>query len=103
MTIKAPDGMGIGMLQWSTAGRKELLYGNYELFSSDGNELSNEQLINAEIKTIKEELEGNYAYVYSRYEKLLEEESLEGEKINLATNIFFSAARRFFISSTTPL
>ena len=87
--LKAPDGMGIGMLQWSTAGRKELLYGNYELFSSDGNELSNEQLINAEIKTIKEELEGNYAYVYSRYEKLLEEESLEGEKINLATNIFF--------------
>ncbi len=56
--LKAPDGMGIGMLPWSTAGRKEHLY-------------------------------GNYAYVYSRYEKLLEEESLEGEKINLATNIFF--------------
>ena len=87
--LKTPDGMGIGMLQWSTADRKELLYGNYELFSLDGNKLSNEQLINAEIKTIKEELEGSYAYVYSRYEKLREGESLEGEKINLATNIFF--------------
>lgn len=59
--FKAPSGFGIGAIQWSFPSRKIFLYQHYEKQAVDGR-LSPEQLKEAELQTLYDELNDSYCY-----------------------------------------
>ncbi len=83
--------LGVGMVQWSQSVRKARLLKNYESVKSSDNSLATEQLVEAECRTIIEELElkdaskgGFYTYIFPSYEEI------EPTLINLKEKLSFS-------------
>ncbi|MDE7478819.1 MAG: DUF4280 domain-containing protein [Lachnospiraceae bacterium] len=87
--LNSPSNYGVGMIQWSDMGRKALLLQNYELVKSVDGSLSESQLIIAECKTIKEELEGGYTNVCDTYQEIVQEIDSISDRIILSTCVFF--------------
>lgn len=86
--LVAPDGYGIGAVQWSSPGRKKTLYSNYVKQSKDGT-LSMEQLIKAELQTLSDEFAEGYYHkvctvIYDNYVT-----GTTSDDITLATCIIF--------------
>lgn len=86
--LMAPDGYGIGAIQWSTKDRKKLLYRNYQLSQLEDGSLPTNQLIEAELNTIYDELNGDFSDVYEAY---LRDQNIDeaGDSIFLSTCIIF--------------
>ncbi len=88
--LKAGEDFGVGMMQWSQKGRKEHLFDNYKIYQSGNGTLSVAKMIEAECKTVKEELEGDFKVdVCDRYQDLVQEKNYEGDTISLATCVLF--------------
>ncbi|MCM1251952.1 MAG: phage tail tip lysozyme [Clostridium sp.] len=87
--FNASDNMGIGMFQFSNYDVKKILYGNYSEQFNEYGTLGIEQLINAEVKTIQEELNGKKEYVYSDYQEAAQDANNVGDVITFSTAVFF--------------
>ena len=87
--IDTKSDFGVGMLQWSYFSRKELLFENYELFKSEDGALTADQLIEAELKTIKDEFDRANDKYYLTYQSMVAVAEEKGDCLGYATNIIF--------------
>lgn len=83
--------LGVGMMQWSDSGRKDRLFKNYLVCQAEDGTLSLEQLIDAEIRTIQDELKYNKTYkeVPAIYRREVEGKETVGECIRLSACVIY--------------
>lgn len=79
---------GVGMVQWSDMKRKQTLYNNYMAFAQ-GEILTKEQLMQAEIKTISDELAMDYNNVCTIYSDNISSCDIADTQITFSTCVFF--------------
>lgn len=89
--LKAPNGYGIGMMQWSFPTRKATLFQCYQKYQSDDGTLSKEQLIKAEIDMMFVEL----ADEKNQCGKIIPIYDKHAQKDNTSDNITFSTCLLF--------
>ena len=68
--VNTKSDFGVGMMQWSFFLRKELLYRNYELFKSENESLTVQKLVEAELKTIKDEFNNESDKYFTTYQRI---------------------------------